>query len=124
FDRYGGDANFLGVDRARLLEIAKKKGKFDNPERYVAVNLRNEYTLELRYMRGGVAPKEIKKNIQWAQALYEFSDYIDLRDVREGALSNPGYLLWWIGENRERFPHLYDWVQKEIPQPLALRERS
>lgn len=122
FRRNGG--NFLGVDRRTLLEIAKKKGKWDNPERYIAVNLRNEYTLELRYMRGGSAPKEIKKNIQWAKALYDFSNYIDVRDVREGALENPGYLLWWIGEHKEELFHLYDWIQTRIPQPTALRERS
>lgn len=122
FNRYS--RNFLGVDRQQLLELAKKKGKFDNGERYIAVNLRNEYTLEMRYMRGGTAPKEIKKNIQWAKALYDFSGYLDLRDVREGALANAGYLLWYIGENRDEFPHLYDWIQERIPQPTALRERS
>jgi hypothetical protein len=117
-------ANFLGVDRRQLLEIAKKKGKFDNPERYVAVNLRNEYTLEMRYMRGGVAPKEIKKNIQWAKALYDFATYLDIQDVREGALANPGYLLWFINDHEDEWPELVNWISKEIPRPIALRERS
>lgn len=120
----GSQSNFLGVDRQQLLEIAKKKGKFDNPQRYVAVNLRNEYTLELRYMRGGIAPSEIKKNIQWALALYNFADYLNVSDVKEGALDNPGYLLWYITQHQEQYPDLMAWIDKRVPRPMALRERS
>jgi len=122
FQRNSG--NFLGVDRARLLEIAKQKGKFDNPERYIAVNLRNEYTIELRYMRGGTAPKEIKKNMQWALALFNFATYLDIKDVKEGALANPGYLLGYINDREDEWPELVAWISKEIPRPISLRERT
>jgi hypothetical protein len=75
-------------------------------------------------MRGAATPSEIRKNIEWALALYEFSGYIDMKDVREGALKDPGNLLWFINDRRDQYPNLYAWIQKEVPQPKALRERT
>lgn len=109
------------LQREQLMEIVKKKDKaITDYQRYVAVNLRNEYTIELRYPRGGVTVHEFKKNLEWAIALYEFSDLLTIANVREGALSNPGYLLWYITKEKDRLPNLAQWVTERIPTPVAL----
>jgi hypothetical protein len=86
------------------------------------VNINPPTTIELRYPRGGTRPTEIRKNVQWVDALYAFTNYISVADVKDGALSNPGYLLWWI--NQGQYPDLADWLQEAIPQPVPLTERS
>lgn len=109
--------------RRDLMKIVKRKGNpIDSYERYVALNLRNEYTIEMRYMRGGIAPSEIMKNIEWVKAMYEFTNYITVNDIREGAIDDPGYLLQWIADGD--YPNLQDWIQKAYPQPKPLKERT
>jgi hypothetical protein len=100
----------MASQRKALLEIAKAKGKPQSVyNRYVAVNLRNEYTIELRYPAGGIKSDHIKKNIQLALALYEYSDYLTVQDIKEGALKEKGAdLLQWIQEGE--YPELWQWV--------------
>jgi len=116
-------ARDMGLQRKALMSIVKKKGQaIHDYDRYVAVNLRNEYTIELRYMRGGVRADEIRKNIEWALALYEFSDYLDIKDVRDGALDDTGYLLGWINDGD--YPFLSKWLADRVPQAKPLAARS
>lgn len=114
----------MQVQKDNLLLIAKEKGKgITHYDRYTAVNLRNEFTIELRYMRGGPWPDEIKKNIQWAKALYGFASYITVEDVRNGVLNNAGYFLWWINQQKD-MDELTTWILSRIPQPLAIERRG
>jgi hypothetical protein len=110
------------LQRNALMQIVKEKNKGQRFQRYSAVNLQNEYTIELRYMRGGIKPDEIRKNIEWAKALFEFTDYLDVKDIRHGALDNQGYLLGWIQAGD--YPYLNKWIAERIPSPLNLPERS
>lgn len=113
----------VGLQRERLMEIVKQKDKaISDYNRYCAVNLRNEYTIELRYMRGGINPSEIKKNIYWALALYEFSDYLKISDINEGALDDPGFMLWWI--NNHDYPELQQWLEERVTTAKPLKERN
>lgn len=112
----------ISAQRAALKEIVQKKGPIHDYDRYVALNLRNEYTIEMRYMRGGILPAEIKKNIEWAQALYEYTDYVKVSDVRDGAFDDPGYFLDWI--NNGRYPNLARWLAPKFPVPKKLKARA
>ena len=115
--------NGMKTQRNRALRIAKAKGKeFEHIDRYVAVNLRPEHTIELRYMRGGIKPAEIKKNMEWALALYEFTSFITASDVTDGALNDPGFLWGWIRDNN--YPNLQAWIQERQPAPRKLRSRT
>ena len=116
-------ANFDGdmrLQREDALAIAKAKGKpKDTYNRYLAVNLRPEYTLELRYPAGGVMGADIKKNIEWAIALYDFTKWVSVEDVRNGVLDDEGYLLWWILQKEDELPNLVSWIRERVP---VLRE--
>lgn len=83
--------------KARFAQIAREKGRaFEGEARYVPVNVRNEHTIELRYMAGGISPDIIRKNIEWVKALYDFTDYISVQDIKQGVLNSPAYLLGWV----------------------------
>jgi hypothetical protein len=112
----------IAAQRSALMEIVKKKGGIHDFDRYVALNLRNEYTIEMRYMRGGIAPAEIKKNIEWAQCLYDFIRRITVADVHEGAIDDPGFLLDFIYTGN--YPNLAEWIRPTMPQPKRLKERA
>ena len=64
----------------------------------------------------------IKKNIEWALALYEYTDYVKVYDVRDGAFDDPGYFLAWI--NNGNYPHLASWINKLFPVPKPLKARA
>lgn len=104
--------------------IARKKGEaFDNPERYVAINLQNDNTIELRYMEGGIRSDNIKKNIEWVKALYDFTDHISVADIRSGALDDQSYLLGWIMD-KEKYPAVHKFMKNRVLIPKALPERT
>ena len=121
-----GYASFGQADNERqrkdLMKIVKEKDKGQNYDRYCAVNLRNEHTVELRYPASGTSEPAIRKNIELALALYEFSDFITVEDVKDGAIDDPGYLLHWIRSND--YPALTDWIDTRIPKPRQLKART
>ena len=102
------------------------KGKDNNEGRMArqatGINFSNVQTIELRYPRGGIAPSEIKKNIEWIEASFSFTKYITVADVKDGALATAGNLLWWI--NSGDYPNLSEWVERFVPQPRPLAQRS
>ena len=116
------DDTDMTVMRQDMMRIVKEKDKGQDYERYVAVNLRNQHTVELRYPASGTSSFLIKKNIQLALALYEFSDYLTVTDVKDGALDDPGYLVHWIRSND--YPELAEFMQRYIPQERKLKERT
>ena len=111
-----------GPDKQRkdLMKIVKKKGAINDYDRSIGLNVQNEYTIEMRYMRGGTSVHEMKKNIEWALALYEFSDELQVRYVRDGVIDDPGYMLQWIKDRKDRFPNLLQWIEARTPQPKSL----
>jgi hypothetical protein len=73
-------------------------------------------------MAGGIQPDTIKKNIEWAKALYEFTDYVSISDIKQGAIDEPGYLADWILSGD--YPNLSRFIRKELVIPRALPERT
>lgn len=114
-----------------LKELAISKGEFKRekmyswyPERYSAINTDPPTTIELRYPSGSIEPAHIRKNIQWAWSVFEYTDYIDIVDVHDGALDTANNYLWWIKRTPERFADLITYIETIIPQPKPLRERG
>lgn len=72
-------------------------------DRYSAVNTNNEHTIELRWFRGTLSRSGILASIQLAHAGVEYTRYLTVANVREGALrwdKFSGYIL----ENRDKYP--------------------
>jgi hypothetical protein len=106
-----------------LKEIAIQKGKaFGGVQRYVPVNVQNEQTIEFRYMAGSIDPEMIRKNIQWIQALYDFTDYISMDDIKEGVLNEPGYLVGWVLNGN--YPSIANYLKTKILMPATMPERT
>lgn len=123
--RWGSFEGDMKVQREAAMEIAKAKGKTSGYyQRYIALNLRPEYTMELRYPRGGIAVSEIKKNMEWAQALYDFTNFVTVEDVRNGVMDDQGYFLWWLQEKRDAYPHLMEWIDKRVPMVKAIQRKG
>ena len=124
-EEYG---SFLPEDnedlRTNQMFIARRKGvAYENDQRYVALNQRNEDTIELRYMQGGIQPENIKKNIQWVKALYDFTDHINVEDVKNGVLSDRSYLLNWITDE-EAYPQLAKFVKSKVWMSAKMPDRE
>ncbi len=106
-----------------MKEIARRKGEaFGSAERYVPVNVQNEETLELRYMAGSINPEMIRKNIEWVQALYDFTDYISIDDIKQGVLDEQQYLLGWVMNGK--YPSLAKYLTNRILIPAEMPARS
>lgn len=120
YAQFGDSANIQ--IKENMLKIARDKGEaFGSAQRYVAVNVQNEQTLELRYMEGSITPDDIQKNIEWVHALYEFTDQISVRDIKGGALDDPGFMLGFILEGD--YPSLVNHLTDYYTFPKTL-ERS
>lgn len=61
--------------------IYKAKKKSGNSKRYVAINLQNEHTVELRIFRGTLNIHSFTKNIEFCYALFNFT-----RDVNDTSI--------------------------------------
>lgn len=112
------------VEKSRRMEFIKNKGERfpGGMDRSRAVNLNPPNTIELRYPRGGSEPSEIAKNIELAQSLYDFTDYVNVGDAKDGAFKDSGYYLKWI--QMGDYPNLAEWAQQRTPLPKDLKERS
>lgn len=112
----------MGRINEQMMRIAREKGRaFGDVERYVPVNVRNEQTIELRYMAGSINPDMIKKNIEWVQALYDFTNYISVQDIKDGVLDNQSYLVGWILNGE--YPSLANYLSNNIIIPASMPER-
>lgn len=118
------DRNSEAVRRNAMWIAKHKKEGYSNVARYSPVNVQNEATIELRYPKGGIKPKEIKKNMEWAKCLFEFTNYISVEDVKKGVLDNPGFLLGWIWDRETDYPNLKKWLSKDTLIPEKMPERT
>lgn len=64
-------ANIENDENEKL--IYKAKNKYGNSSRYVAVNLQNSHTVEIRIFRGTLNLSSFFKNIEFCKCLFEFS---------------------------------------------------
>ena len=104
------------------MEIAKAKGRttIHGVPRSSAVNMMPTHTIELRYPRGGSTGKEIRKNIEWADTLYRFSQLITVKEVKGGALNDAGYLFGWIKE--QPYDALNEWLDERLVTPKSFTD--
>ncbi len=116
-------ARFSDSERNNVIKIAK--AKYSNQGRFVAVNLENSETIELRVFKGNIRPKRILKNIEFCHALYAYT-FIDtdgkgILDL-ELAESNSEVLSditkdltvdqfnTWVKEHAATYPNLSEFI--------------
>jgi hypothetical protein len=85
--------------------IYEKLHQARNTDRYSAVNTLNLHTIELRWFRGTMARAGILSAIQLAHASVEYTRYLTVANVRDGALRWDKFSAY-ILENRETYPDI------------------
>jgi len=99
---------FQGVDDLTVpqtLEIARTgRGALGRN----AVNISPPNTVELRYMRGGIDPKEIRKNIQWVKALWLYTRNTPTPEFF--AELSQEHFMNFINQQTDQYSELLDWI--------------
>jgi hypothetical protein len=99
-------AVFNATDAAEISKVAKDKKNrpFGGNMHYNAVNLMSPDTLEVRIFRGTVEPLIFHKNVEFCQALFEFSMTHATREMIEK------YFRLYVEANKKRFPALVEYL--------------
>jgi hypothetical protein len=79
--------------------------------RYVAVNLNPQETIELRYPQGTIVPARIRKNIEWTEALYELCTKTPVKFFMD-CCKDIDVLTAWIQAHNDQWPNLVEWINK------------
>jgi hypothetical protein len=79
----------------------------DHDERYTALNLTNEATVEIRIFRSNCAELGFLKNIEFCHALFTWA-----RMASNASLTRHGFVAFAQRE-RGRYPNLAQWLQRE-----------
>lgn len=104
-------ADFSGQSE-RAMDLAKGKA---HTEHFNAVNVTRN-TLEVRVFKGTLNVKRIKSNVEFLNAVYDYTQALTVKDVVEGRL------VWnaftdYVKANSEKYPTLAE--RKEIQQASA-----
>lgn len=97
--------------RPNLVKFAKKDPYSRPSHRYVAVNLTEEATIELRYFKGNLNPDRVRKNLEWVDAVYRYTKQLSSKEVKAGKLTFP-HLLDWMGSQGERYQILRTFIEE------------
>lgn len=82
----------------------KARHKTGNWKRHSAVNLQNNHTVEVRIFRGTLNPRSFWKNIEFLQALIEFTAQNSIDEISVRAFRV------FLFNNKKRFVNLYNWL--------------
>ena len=75
-----------------------------NSDRYVAVNLQNNKSVELRYFRGSLLPSTVKGVLEFTQSVWTYT-----RDVRCTSINDHKNIMWpayreWVTAQADTYP--------------------
>jgi hypothetical protein len=96
----------------KIKVISKNADQRQDRARYHAINLQNASTIEFRMFRGCNKLSTLIKNLEFCQALYDFSAglYIGLANPKNSYL----HLMRYIKEYRHEYPVLYKYMKKYV----------
>jgi len=95
-------ARLNDIDRKTLMRRAKDK--YNNGERYQAINL-TEHTAEIRIFRGTLKEESFFKNTEFIFSLHKYT-----KENNADAITVSKYLDY-IKENRNKYRNLYTWLR-------------
>jgi L-rhamnose mutarotase len=99
----------------RLMYKAKKKS--GNDKRYLAVNLQNDNSVEIRIFRGTLNDSSFFKNIEFVQALFDYT-----KSITETDMSLKSFLSF-IKDNNE-YPYLRKFIADKNINPFLNQNKS
>ena len=96
------------TDDVLMYKAKKKRG---NDKRYLAVNLRNEKSVEIRIFRGTLNDSSFFKNIEFVQALYDYT-----KSISESDMSLQSFFTF-LRDNNE-YPYLRKFIADKNLNPF------
>lgn len=101
---YDYDSN-RRVRSSKLIDFVK--GNQTNNDRYVAVNLQNAKTIELRFFRPSLKASTVKSALEFCDASFRYTNMVSLPDVLSGgALAWNSFRSWLNANNDPRYANL------------------
>lgn len=82
----------------------KAKNKQGNYERFEAVNLQNAHTMEIRIFRGTLNARSFWKNIEFLQAIIDFT-----KDTPCNEIDEPHFLTYTY-QHKRKYINLHNWL--------------
>jgi hypothetical protein len=81
----------------------RKAGGYYDLRRYMAVNLTNRNTVEIRVFRGSLNPNRVYANLELVHALVEYTRNLSFGQVKAGALNFEVFGYWL--RQQDKYPH-------------------
>ena len=94
------------------------KGHVMNSERFMAVNLQNAKTIELRFFRPSLNTDTVIAAIQFAQALFEYTKDVTTKQAVSGGLMFNEFSKWTV--ERSKFHVLNERISDRVKQKEAV----
>jgi len=89
----------------------------NNTERYTAVNLQNEESVEVRIFRGTLSPVGFWRNVEFCKAVYEYTKIASIKDISADKLCD------YIMNQQKEYPNLAQFlVDKNLAKSLFSQE--
>lgn len=86
--------------------IQKVKEKY-NPSRYVAVNMNNNHTVEIRIFRGTLKKEGFLRNIEFCHAIFEYTKDASIKNAH-----NIDGFYAFVKANKSKYINLYDSITR------------
>jgi hypothetical protein len=110
----------LGHSNTNLRRVSREAKRNEyRGDRYAAVNLRNEKTIELRVFQGILNKYAVFKNVEFAHAIYSFTknkSLISLSNQQQSLNDFYGFIV----EHQQQYPHLVSFLVPKIPPMLLM----
>lgn len=105
YSKFGRTTNNSWGDNIKANRVRQALGKEVNNDRYVAVNLQNHHTVELRYFRGSLLPSTVKGVLEFTHSVWAYT-----RDVKCTNIKDHANILWpayreWVTTQADTYPH-------------------
>ncbi len=116
-----GDASAGAQHRKWIATYAKnwKSRQGYSCERYMAVNLQNARTVEIRMFRGSLNEERVMANLQLVHAAMTYTRDVTYADVKRGALNFDVFAYWMA--SRPEYRHASTLIQSRSIQNLDAR---
>jgi len=93
--------------KQRVYDVCREK--FYPSQKYRAINLMHEHTIEFRVFRGTLNEHSLKKNIQFIDALLHFVKVTSIRDITVESFYS--YI-----KNKKEYKECKEWIQKKCKE--------
>jgi hypothetical protein len=106
------NSRWSSFDRSQLRDIKEKVRRACNSDRYLAVNLQNQSTLEVRIFRSSLNTARIKMCMQLVHAVIRYTDNLTARDFVQGKAFTDGAFVEWIKQNTDTYSILAEYLKE------------